>query len=158
MIAQVALDFFKGLFQRMDLRLSVEFVEQRDNQLIYQINGEAKSLTTELINHLNRLGSQVLNQARDQARDQAQNQIKENNLVCILDVNGKLKQREALLSVIASDVADVVTHSNRRAVVEGLNASERRVVHQQLSENQEVSTKSEGDGDYRYLIVSVKRS
>jgi spoIIIJ-associated protein len=154
MIAQIAVDFFKGLFQRMGLHLSVEFVEQRDNQLIYQVNGDAKTLTTELINHLNRLGSHILNQARERE----QHQPRESNLVCILDVNGKLKQREALLSVIASDVADVVKHSNRRAVIEGLNASERRVVHQQLSENQNVNTKSEGDGDYRYLIVSIKRT
>jgi predicted RNA-binding protein Jag len=152
-IEQIGLNFFTGLFQHLGLNVGIKPVGLREHQVIYLLTGEADELQGDLLHSLNKLGTQVLNQAKDRGEIQTTHV----SLSCLLDIEGKLSQKEALLSTIANDIAEVISHTGRRAVVEGLSAAERRVVHQQLGTDARVSTKSEGNGDFRYLIVSMKR-
>ena len=76
--------------------------------------------------------------------------------LCQLDLDGHLTARRALLQVIADDAAAVAKHTHKRAIIEGLSAGERRQIHQQISEDQEVETLSDGEDEFRYLMVAIK--
>ena len=78
------------------------------------------------------------------------------NVSCVLDLEGHLGARKALLEVIAADAADVSRHTGKRAIIEGLNSYERRQIHGHLTDEEGVETMSEGEGEYRYLMVSRK--
>jgi predicted RNA-binding protein Jag len=58
------------------------------------------------------------------------------------------------LEVIAADAVDVVKHTGRRAVIEGLSSAERRKIHAAATLDDAVETRSEGEGDFRFLMVS----
>lgn len=75
---------------------------------------------------------------------------------CQLDLEGQLSAREALLKVIAADAAAVAEHTHKRAIIEGLSSFERRAIHQAVSEIEGMETLSEGDGEFRYLMVALK--
>jgi predicted RNA-binding protein Jag len=61
-----------------------------------------------------------------------------------------------LLETMAADVIDVVKHTQRRAVIEGLSSSERRKVHTMVSEDGALETESRGEGELRYMMLSPR--
>lgn len=61
--------------------------------------------------------------------------------------------REAFLADLAGEIAEVVSRTGRRAVIEGLGSSERRLVHTALMDHGNVKTHSEGGEQNRYLLV-----
>lgn len=61
--------------------------------------------------------------------------------------------REAFLADMAGEIAEVVSRTGRRAVIEGLGSPERRLVHTALMDHGNVKTHSEGGEQNRYLLV-----
>jgi len=53
-------------------------------------------------------------------------------------------------------VAQKVKFSNEAQSLPPMNSAERRMVHLALAENPEVETESEGDNDYRRVVVKPK--
>ena len=71
----------------------------------------------------------------------------------MFDLDGNLAAREALLAAAARDVAEAVVANGRRAVLEGLASTERRVVHLAIQDDARVRTWSEGEAAERHLLV-----
>ena len=61
--------------------------------------------------------------------------------------------REAFLADMAGEIAEAVSRTGRRAVIEGLGSPERRLVHTALMDHGGVKTHSEGGEQNRYLLV-----
>jgi spoIIIJ-associated protein len=78
----------------------------------------------------------------------------ERRVNCFLDLDGRHTARRELLQTLALDTADLVEHTGRRVVIEGLTSFERREVHEHLKESDAVETESEGEDPTRYLLVS----
>jgi len=72
----------------------------------------------------------------------------------VLDADGYRDRRAMALHERAFEIKEKVKHTGKEAVMEGLNAYERRVVHLALANDPEVVTYSEGVGSERNLIVS----
>lgn len=75
----------------------------------------------------------------------------------IVDVSGFRKKREEQLVLLAQRIAQKVKESGRPEVIFNLSPRERRIVHLALSENTEIETKSEGEGEERRLIIQPKK-
>ena len=58
--------------------------------------------------------------------------------------------------MIAEDAAAVAKHTHKRAIVEGLSSYERRKVHNAVNQDSEVETLSNGEGEFRYMMVAIK--
>ena len=72
----------------------------------------------------------------------------------VVDCQGYRSRREETLREQAESLARQVKESGKEAVLEGLSAYERRVIHVTLAEDKSVVTYSEGEGSHRHLVVS----
>ena len=148
---QTAIDqgiaFLNGFFERKNLKIIVSSGPLKTEELIFHLTGQVKELKRkpDLLSALNRLTQLAANIGRKK------------NIPCVLDLEGHLSVRQNLIETISADAAAVTKHTGKRAVIEGLSAYERRKVHQLLEEDEEVETLSDGEGEFRYLMVSVKR-
>jgi spoIIIJ-associated protein len=75
----------------------------------------------------------------------------------VVDVENYRMRREENLRQLAFRVAQQVRQSRRAIPLEAMPPNERRIVHMALSESQDVMTHSEGEGDQRRVIISLKR-
>lgn len=67
------------------------------------------------------------------------------------------RQEERLVS-LAHQTAERAKETAEPQTLYNLSASERRVVHLTLSEDDQIETESQGEGKERYLIVRLKQS
>jgi spoIIIJ-associated protein len=58
---------------------------------------------------------------------------------------------------MAQRIAEQVRTSGRAVMLEAMPPNERRIVHMALADYEDISTESEGEGDQRRVVVSLKR-
>ncbi len=80
----------------------------------------------------------------------------ENKKRAILDVENYRQKRNEALVALAKRTADKVAKSGRYFKFEPMEASERRILHLALQEDDRVTTLSKGEEPKRYLIVFPK--
>lgn len=138
-------EFLKGLLASMSLEAEIESSE--DEKFVrFNLTGENLN---DLIGHH---GDCML----------ALNQIM--NSVCktpdhkrvILDIEGYRQKREESLTSLAKRIADKVAKTHRYYKFEPMDASERKIIHTALQEDDRVTTLSKGEEPHRYLMVFPK--
>ena len=77
--------------------------------------------------------------------------------VVLVDVGGYKKNREKHLEFLAVSEAKKVIRTGVNVTLNGLNAYERKIIHNKLSTWKEVETHSEGEGQERCLIIELKK-
>ena len=80
----------------------------------------------------------------------------ENKKKVVLDVENYRQKRVESLTALAKRTADKVAKSGRYFKFEPMEASERRILHLALQEDDRVTTLSKGEEPRRYLIVFPK--
>ena len=135
--------FLNAVLEHLDVDVELT-VKETDDRVIYEVFGETHVLKTRpaLVSALTVLTSQAISR------------VGQERLNCVIDVDGQLEARRELLEVAADDVARAVVRNGRRAVFEGLNSTERRIIHTRLKDDETVETFSEGDERVRRLIVA----
>jgi spoIIIJ-associated protein len=76
----------------------------------------------------------------------------------IVDAENYRQHREENLRSLALRVAQQVRSYQRSIALEAMPAYERRIVHIALSDSQDISTESIGEGEERRVVISLKRS
>jgi spoIIIJ-associated protein len=71
-----------------------------------------------------------------------------------LDVGGYLKNRQEILRQKALKAADRARKSNREVQMEPMKASERRIVHVTLTDEEGIVTYTTGNGDMRKVCIA----
>ncbi len=71
----------------------------------------------------------------------------------LIDINGYREKRRQVLTTMAKRLADKVKRTGRRLKTDPLNPYERRIVHTMFKHNKHVSTKSEGEGHTKKVII-----
>lgn len=139
-------DYFVGL--KAEVQVSVQNTEVNDEspETIFELNGDIKPLkrNPRMLASLTRLTSMAMSA-------QSKGFIR-----CTVDLEGRLSARKSLLEVIAEDAAAVAKHTHKRAIIEGLSSAERRNVHNFVSRDEEVETLSDGEAEFRYMMVAIK--
>lgn len=74
-----------------------------------------------------------------------------------VDVAGYRDRRESNLRSMAQRIADQVRASGRAITLEAMPPNERRIIHMELAEQEDISTESTGEGDQRRIVISLKR-
>ena len=75
----------------------------------------------------------------------------------VLDSDGYRKRRAEALQQLARTLALQVKQTSEEAVLEPLNAMERRIVHTALVDDPDVETYSEGEGAERHIVITPRR-
>jgi spoIIIJ-associated protein len=76
----------------------------------------------------------------------------------VIDAAGYRARRTATLEGLARRSAEQASATGRRVELEPMSAVERRIVHESLKDDPEVSTESEGAEPHRYVVVVPRRS
>ncbi len=74
-------------------------------------------------------------------------------VIVTVDVERYHRRREETLQNLAQRMADRVSNSGRPMTLEPMPASERRIIHLTLSEDEDVVTGSVGQGDDRKIVI-----
>jgi len=73
-----------------------------------------------------------------------------------VDVGKYRERRKQSLIELAESLAERVRRTGRKAILEPMTASERRIVHVALQDEAGVVTYSEGEEPYRKIIIAVR--
>lgn len=98
-------------------------------------------------------GGRTLNAIQDLARVSAQRRLGDHDTRLRVDVAGYRERREAALAAFARDVAEQVRTSGTARSLEPMSSSDRKVVHDVLNEEPDVSSRSVGEDPDRRIIV-----
>ena len=71
----------------------------------------------------------------------------------MLDVEGYQQRRYETVANMANRVAQRVATTGQSIPLEPMPPDERRIVHVTLAEHQQVTTESDGDGDFRKVVI-----
>ncbi|MDD4531112.1 MAG: hypothetical protein PHH21_00195 [Candidatus Pacebacteria bacterium] len=74
-----------------------------------------------------------------------------------LDIDNYKKNKEDYLRDVARSVADEVARTGREKELPFTSSFDRRVVHMELADREDVMTESVGEGEERKVIVKPKR-
>ncbi len=144
--ARIVAGFLEGLLEAFGLEGDVE--TRIDDGVIYaDVTGEqtealvgAKGSIMQAIQELTR--TVVQRQSRDSARIR-------------LDIAGYGERRRSALKIYTARLAEQVLDSGREAVLEPMNPSDRKVVHDVIAEIDGVRSYSEGEEPNRSVVVSL---
>lgn len=76
------------------------------------------------------------------------------NLKLLIDINGYRERRKKALTIMAKRMADKAKRTGRKMKTDPLNPYERRIIHTLFKHNKGVTTKSEGDGHIKKVIIT----
>jgi spoIIIJ-associated protein len=71
----------------------------------------------------------------------------------ILDVNSYRKEKNEAVVCLAKEVAEQAIREKRAVVMRPMSPYERRLVHMEFSENDQVQTESIGEGEERKVVI-----
>jgi len=75
----------------------------------------------------------------------------------VVDSSNYNSRREESLRILARSAASRAIREKRSIKLEYMNAKERRIIHEELSKNNKVSTISEGVEPKRYVVVNLAK-
>ncbi len=146
-------DFLENFLKEAEIYGFVER-KMRDNVVEYSIstddaNGVLIGHNSQTLASLQFLTSLIVNQYY--------NRETENGLIVKVDVGGYRKKRDEKLEKMATRIAREVAKSKIPAKLRFMNAYERKVIHNKLSDWRDVTTHSEGVEPRRYIVIEPKQ-
>ena len=75
----------------------------------------------------------------------------------LLDINDYRQRRKEYLKTLAHRAAQESMESGQDTELPPLSSFERRVIHMELKNHEEVETESEGEREDRHIIVKIKK-
>lgn len=73
-----------------------------------------------------------------------------------LDINGYKKQKVEHLKQLAKDSADQAVFSGKEQKLYAMSPYERRIIHSELADRQDIIAESEGQDPERYIVIKPK--
>ncbi len=73
-----------------------------------------------------------------------------------LDINNYKEKKIEYIKNLAKDIADEVFLTKEKKILPPMPAYQRRIIHMELAQRQDIITESQGDGENRYIIVNAR--
>ena len=134
----------EGILQRMSLDCPLT-VEETADTILLNIRGD---------------GSGLLIGKRGQNLDAIQYIVNKsvskntsNRKMIVVDTESYRKKREESLIALAGRLAEKVKKSKKALTVGHMNAHDRRVIHLALQNDESLTTKSRGEGEFRKIVI-----
>lgn len=137
--------FLIGLFEKLNLKVSVEIVLETAENVIFNIKAEDSSFVIgyrgEVLDSIQTLAGAVYNTN------------KEKYLRVVVDCENYRAKREKTLESLAKKLAQKAIKTGRKVTLEPMNPFERRVIHSALMNEEGVKTVSEGKEPNRFVAI-----
>lgn len=143
-----ACQFTRGIATRLGIDVTIETREAEEDIVYIDISGENVGLL------IGRHGQTL--DAIQYLSNVVANRNCTGRLRLVLDVEGYRVRRQETLTNLAERMAARAVNEGRKAVLEPMNALERRVIHMALKDHNEVTTYSEGEEPYRRVVIAPK--
>lgn len=147
---EVAKEFLDGVFEAMQLEVNISM----------DLNEEDKTLSIDLAGP--EMG--VLIGKRGQTLDSLQyltnlavNRSSDNYTRVKIDTEDYRRRRKETLENLAKNMASKVKRTKKSVTLEAMNPYERRIIHSALQNDNNVTTHSEGEEPYRYVVITLKK-
>ncbi len=139
-----AVEFLEGLFEILKVTACTELVSEGEKIVINVTAANTNSVIGKrgvMIDAVQTLAGAVANTGRDDYKR------------VVVDCENYRENREETLKKLAKNLAEKAKRLQRKIKLEPMNPYERRIIHAALSEEEGVSTQSEGKEPYRYIVV-----
>jgi spoIIIJ-associated protein len=142
--------FLLGAIERMELG-SFEISESKDGEMIVlQVKGQAGQALS--------AGHGRTVDALQLLVNQVSARISPDRQRVVIDVEGDADAREEFLGKLADRVAKRALQTGRPVALDPMNGRDRRLIHVALRDREDVATMSEGEGQYRQVVVVPESS
>ncbi len=147
---EVANEFLKDVFAAMQLEVNITMeLDETDNTLSIDLAGPEMG---------------VLIGKRGQTLDSLQyltnlavNRSSEKYTRVKIDTEDYRRRRKDTLENLAKNMASKVKRTKKAVTLEAMNPYERRIIHSALQNDNNVTTHSEGEEPYRYVVITLKK-
>lgn len=142
--------FLLGTIERMGLG-SFEISESKDGEIIVlQVKGSAGQAISS--------GHGRTVDALQLLVNQVSARVSPDRQRVVIDVEGDADAREEFLEKLAERVAKRALQTGRAVALDPMNGRDRRLIHMALRDREDVATMSEGEGQYRQVVVVPESS
>ncbi len=143
--------FLSSVFDAMDMEVQIDIrmSEEAANTIDVELSGDEMGILIgkrgQTLDSLQYLTSLAINKNSD-----TYYKIK-------VDTENYRQRRKETLENLAKNIAYKVKRTKRPVSLEPMNPFERRVIHSALQNDRYVTTYSEGEEPYRYVVVALKK-
>lgn len=146
----VAKNFLNEVFEAMQLEVNVTIkFNEIDNTLDIDLAGPEMGVLIgkrgQTLDSLQYLTNLAVNRSAD-----SYTRVK-------IDTEDYRRRRKETLENLAKNMANKVKRTRKPVHLEAMNPYERRIIHSALQNNQYVTTHSEGEEPYRYVVITLKK-
>ena len=142
--AMKAKRILEGVLLRMHLDCPVT-VEETPDTIFLNIKGDGSGLL------IGKRGQNL--DAIQYIVNKSVSKYTDNRKMIIIDTESYRKRREESLSSLAEKLAEKVKKSKKALTVGHMNAHDRRIIHLALQNDEELTTKSRGEGEFRKIVI-----
>lgn len=148
-VDETAKEFLNGIFKAMNMEVQID-AKKTDDGVDIELSGENMGIVIgkrgDTLDSLQYLTSLVVNKGSD-------DYVK----VSIDTENYREKRTETLLA-LSNRLAEKVTKTGKKFTLEPMNPYERRVIHSNLQNNENITTYSIGQEPYRKVVIAPKNA
>ena len=149
-VALRAKTILEGILAAMGINTPVS-VEETEDSILLNIQGDGGGLL------IGRRGQNL--DAIQYIVNKAANRSANGRKMIIIDTEAYRKRREESLISLAEKLGEKVKKTKKAITVSHMNAHDRRIIHMALQNDESLTTKSRGEGEYRkILIIPSKRN
>ena len=147
-VAEKAKRFLDGLLTRMEFPSPVA-VEETEEAIILNIQGDGSGLL------IGKRGQNL--DALQYIVDKAVHHIANGHKRIVIDTEEYRKRREESLVALALRLGEKVKKTQKPVTVGHMNAHDRRIIHMAMQNDETLTTKSRGEGEYRKILILPAR-
>ena len=134
----------QGILQRMSLDCPLT-VDENDDTILLNIKGDGSGLL------IGKRGQNL--DAIQYIVNKSVSKNSNNRKMIVVDTESYRKKREESLIALAGRLAEKVKKSKKALTVGHMNAHDRRVIHLALQNDESLTTKSRGEGEFRKIVI-----
>lgn len=146
--AEKAREILEGILLRMSLDCPVT-VEETEERIILNIEGDGGGLL------IGKRGKNL--DALQYIVSKAANRFNESKKMIIIDTETYRKRREESLIALARELGEKARRTQKPITVSHMNAHNRRIIHMTLQNEEGITTKSRGEGEFRKIVILPNR-
>ncbi len=138
----------EGILTRMQISSPVD-VEETDEAIILNIRGDGSGLL------IGKRGQNL--DAIQYIVNKAVHHSANGHKMIVIDTEEYRKRREESLVTLAMRIGEKVKKTKKPVTVGHMNAHDRRVIHMAMKDDETLTTKSRGEGEYRKIVILPSR-
>ena len=143
-------EFLQNIFHEMNMEVDIAVAYNKEEQVVDIV------LTGEDMGILIGKRGQTLDSLQYLTNLAAGKSFRHHYFV-MLDVENYRERRQDTLEALAHRLAGKARRTGEPVKLEPMPAGERRIIHLALQDDPSVSTESEGEAPYRYVVISPNR-